>query len=227
MVRNKMNLNETRISMLSFGKHFFCWLTCILLVTACGSDDDDSIENGGTNNSVASQMSYVFLQNGLNAATVSSQDAGEYTYSLSINKAGVVDFEANVSLRPWTEEEMKAYNAANGISYVAFSSERYTISSKDVSLAKGESSKTVDVKFKSTDLFKALKENNTEYVIPLRLESTDMKVQESRQNMILYLSLDAPRVEFVTCNYDATLAGATLMFGSIQSTTLKKTISRL
>ncbi len=194
---------------MSSGEIFFFLLTSLLMVSACGKEDNTPIVDDDDNS--ATQTSYMYLQeNGLKMVSVSVLE-DKYVYSLSVFKGGDnAGFEADANIRIWSEKELAAYNQSRGTSYASLPSGLYTINPESFSFTKEESSHKIDIELSPLKLIKLIEENNLEYVIPLRLESTDMEVSEKRQDLLLYISLDVPRVEFSTYNVNVVLSEATV-----------------
>ncbi|MDD3038365.1 family 43 glycosylhydrolase [Bacteroides sp.] len=175
-----------------------CMLAVILLVTACGKEDNTSQTDDGGNGE--QKASCVYLQKyGLEIIKVSIQKE-EYAYSLSILKGGDnMSFEADAKITAWTEEELVAYNKSKGTSYVSIAPDLYSITPEKISFTKDQKSLTVDVKLVPEKLLKVVEENNkAEYVIPLRLESEDVEVKANRRDLLIYISLDAPILKFAS-----------------------------
>ena len=194
---------------MSSGEIFFFLLTCLLMVSACGKEDNTSIVDGDDDSTT--QTSYMYLQeNGLKMVSVSVLE-DKYVYSLSVFKGGNnADFEANANICTWSEEELAAYNQSRGTSYVSLPSGLYIINPQTFAFTEEESSHKIDIELSPLKLIKLIEENNLEYVIPLRLESTDMEVSEKRQDLLLYISLDVPRIEFSAYNVNVVLSEATV-----------------
>lgn len=171
-------------------------LAVILLVTACGKEDNTSQTDGGGNGEP--KASCVYLQKyGLEIIKVSVQKE-EFVYSLSILKGGDnVAFEADAKVSAWTEEELAAYNKSKGTSYVSIAPDLYSVTPEKISFTKDQKSLTVDVKLVPEKLLKVVEENSkAEYVIPLRLESEDVEVKANRRDLLIYISLEAPMLKF-------------------------------
>lgn len=187
-----------------------CMLAVLLLAAACGKDDDvtQTDGNGG------SKTSYVYLKKyGVEIIKVSIQKE-EYVYSLSILKGGNhTAFEGDVKISTWTEEELAAYNKNKGTSYVAVASDLYSVVPEKLTFTKEQKSLNVDVKLVPEKLLEVVKENNkAEYVIPLRLESEDVEVKEKRQDLFLYISLEAPMVKFASYEKKVLVQGESTEF---------------
>ncbi|THG66358.1 DUF1735 domain-containing protein [Bacteroides faecichinchillae] len=171
-----------------------CMLAVFLLATACGKEDDVS----QTNNNEDSKTSYVYLKKyGVEIIKVSIQKE-EFVYSLSVFKGGNnTAFEGNVKISAWTEEELTAYNKNKGTSYVSIASDLYSVTPERQTFTKEQKSLNFDVKLIPEKLLKVIGENTkAEYVIPLRLESEDVEVKANRQDLLLYISLEAPMLKF-------------------------------
>ena len=189
-----------------------CMLAVFLLVTACGKEDNapqkDGDDNGGT------KASCVYLQkSGLEVIKVSIQKE-EYVYSLPIFKGGDnVAFEADMKISSWTEEELAAYNKNKGTSYVSIAPDLYSVTPEKPTFTKEQKSLTVDIKLVPEKLLKVIEENNkAEYVIPLRLESEDVEVKANRQDLLLYISLEAPMLKFASYEKTVLVKGESTSF---------------
>lgn len=75
----------------------------------------------------------------------------------------------------------------------------YSVIPEKLTFTKEQKSLNVDVKLIPEKLLKVVEENNkVEYVIPLRLESDNVEVKANRQDLLLYISLEAPMLKFAS-----------------------------
>lgn len=107
-------------------------LAGILLLLSCGSDNNAPIDDpGNTTNH------YLQLQpNGLNAIKVSCTE-GNFVFPFQIKAVGNGSNQGGeAQINSWSEDELKAYNNKEKISYVLLPSSLYSLTSTEVSLKK-------------------------------------------------------------------------------------------
>lgn len=165
-------------------------LAGILLLLSCGSDNNAPIDDpGNTTNH------YLQLQpNGLNAIKVSCTE-GNFVFPFQIKAVGNGSNQGGeAQINSWSEDELKAYNNKEKISYVLLPSSLYSLTSTEVSFKEGISTMDVEVKFNPSKVFAEFREKTVEYVIALKLSSDKIQVRDSQSRILLSISFDYPTV---------------------------------
>lgn len=169
---------------------FIYMLAGILLLLSCGSDNNAPIDDpGNTTNH------YLQLQpNGLNAIKVSCTE-GNFVFPFQIKAVGNGSNQGGeAQINSWSEDELKAYNNKEKISYVLLPSSLYSLTSTEVSFKEGISTMDVEVKFNPSKVFAEFREKTVEYVIALKLSSDKIQVRDSQSRILLSISFDYPTV---------------------------------
>mgnify|MGYP002458251057 FL=1 len=169
---------------------FIYMLAGILLLLSCGSDNNAPIDDpGNTTNH------YLQLQpNGLNAIKVSCTE-GNFVFPFQIKAVGNGSNQGGeAQINSWSEDELKAYNNKEKISYVLLPSSLYSLTSTEVSFKEGISTMDVEVKFNPSKVFAEFREKTVEYVIALKLSSGKIQVRDSQSRILLSISFDYPTV---------------------------------
>lgn len=182
---------------------FICMLAGIVLLLSCGSDND----NGDPDGDVGKPTNqYLQLQpNGLNVLKVSSEARSfSYPFQVKVIGSGVIP-NSTARIASWTEDELKAYNNKEKTSYKLLPSSSYSLSSTELTFGSSVSTADVEVKFDPSKVFSEFKETGTEYLVALKLSSTDMKVRDSQSDLILPISFDYPVVDFTNSSIEVSI----------------------
>lgn len=165
-------------------------LAGILLLLSCGSDNNAPIDDPGNTTNY-----YLQLQpNGLNAIKVSCTE-GNFVFPFQIKAVGNGSNQGGeAQINSWSEDELKAYNNKEKISYVLLPSSLYSLTSTEVSFKEGISTMDVEVKFNPSKVFAEFREKTVEYVIALKLSSDKIQVRDSQSRILLSISFDYPTV---------------------------------
>lgn len=99
------------------------------------------------------------------------------------------EIQTEITLVPFTEEEMTAYNTSTGQSYKLLPPEYY-ITPATVTIASGERYKIVDVIFKST--IGSLAGKTNDYLLPFHLISSSGRVNEDKSQIYLKPNVMTP-----------------------------------
>ena len=169
---------------------FIYMLAGILLLLSCGSDNNAPIDDPGNTTNY-----YLQLQpNGLNAIKVSCTE-GNFVFPFQIKAVGNGSNQGGeAQINSWSEDELKAYNNKEKISYVLLPSSLYSLTSTEVSFKEGISTMDVEVKFNPSKVFAEFREKTVEYVIALKLSSDKIQVRDSQSRILLSISFDYPTV---------------------------------
>ena len=169
---------------------FIYMLAGILLLLSCGSDNNAPIDDPGNTTNY-----YLQLQpNGLNAIKVSCTEEN-FVFPFQIKAVGNGSNQGGeAQINSWSEDELKAYNNKEKISYVLLPSSLYSLTSTEVSFKEGISTMDVEVKFNPSKVFAEFREKTVEYVIALKLSSDKIQVRDSQSRILLSISFDYPTV---------------------------------
>lgn len=180
-----------------FRYKFLYLLGGIVFFLSCGNEDQNGISGKDNEGNEELNENYLFLQQqGLNSISVQS-DEDTYTFLLTVKRSGNTQKKVNAQLIPWEEEEIEAYNRKEGFSYAILPKNLYT-APREICLEAGKIETTLSISFNPVEVFAELKKTQAEYIIPLKLKSSDIAVKETQCNLLLSIYLDAPVVRFGT-----------------------------
>lgn len=130
-----------------------------------------------------------------------SVEEDKYDYQLSVIKGGLrKDLEANVTLKILTQEEVDTeYNDKLGTNYQVLSADMYAIADADLNIPGEQTGKTTTVSFKPGKIYSAIKGsvNNANFVLPVRLVSTQDSVNADKNEVLLRCNVSPVVVSFV------------------------------
>lgn len=189
------NLILGRIVAKSTGR-LLCVLMGMLLLLSCGSENAKEGTDGNTGNTT---NQYLQLQpNGLNTVKISSRDE-TFVFPFQVKLMGSgANPGGKARIGVWSEDELDAYNNKEKTSYTLLPSSLYSLTSTDLTFKQGESEVGVEMKFNPSKVFAEYRKNSAEYVIALKLTSTDIQVRDRQSDIILAISFDYPTVKFTT-----------------------------
>lgn len=147
-------------------------LMCVMgLVTSCMNDayDYDTL--------FPEEYDVVFcIKNSTNVTMELSRSEESAAYTVVVLKGGAYpDMEGDVSIEPWTEEEVAEYAAAYGRDLRLLPADAYSLSESDLHFNPGEKGKDVVVTFDTSIAANYIDANTSgfTYVLPLRLVSSN------------------------------------------------------
>lgn len=146
--------------------------------------------------------------------------AFEGKYDFSVIKSGKGFTGAKVTVEP-SNAYLMEYNEENRTSYVPLPKDCYTLSTNEISFGEKEVSEKVTVSWDIDKVHAVLAEEPLcEYVIPIRITSKDLEVNDSRK--LLILSVSKPVIDFKKPEYE-TLAVLAEVRESTESIPMKMT----
>lgn len=166
------------------------WITMLLcgglvLTTSCTTDEGEpQFEND--------EFSSVLYLRDYGLTEVDFYNVGlDVTFETSVGKGGTdPSVIRTASLDVFTQEEMDAYNTENGTHYVIMPSDCYSFTQQYAFDKHTEGiPTTITLKSQVGEL-----DEDTPYVLPLRLTSTDGEVNDDRQTLILMPEVTTPVV---------------------------------
>ena len=170
-------------------RNIFASALVLLSTVACVDDRNNSMVDDSLGFSVAVNENLIELH------------SFEGKYDFSIIKSGKGFDEAVVTLST-SNSMLEKFNAARGTAYVPFPSDLYSLSASEFQFDVEEVFEPVTVSWDVDKVNDLIAENpDLDYVIPLRLTSTDLEVNAGRD--LLVVSISKAKVGFVKPSYNA------------------------
>lgn len=163
-------------------------LACVMgLLTSCMNDayDYDTL--------FPEEYNVVFcIRNGTNVTQTLSRSEASATYTLVVLKGGAYpEMEGDVTVEPWTEEEVNKYAETYGRDLKLLPADAYSLSDTDLHFSAGEKGKDVVVTF-NTPIVAGHIDNDASgatYMLPLRLVSSDT-VDEGQGEILIEIEMN-------------------------------------
>lgn len=179
------------LSMISILQWNLAVLLNTLLLISCSTSDNNEESDGKQGDKT--NISVYLQQNGFQNLNLSTgQDL--VSCNVFVCKSALSDREVSIRLRTWSNNELEAYNLNNGTNFQLLPENLYQLE-ETLTLIAGEKQKNVEIQFHSSDIFSAWKVEQPNYVLPLRLESTSVAVQEDKKDLLLTLDIQAPIIK--------------------------------
>lgn len=168
-------------------------LSMFVLSTSCSSDDGG--DSGGPK---LPSNQYVYLPTrGVQKVTVSTSTS-TYTYPISIQRNGDKTSKVTARLSVFTDAEMETYNTKNRKDYTLLPQSCYSITQEDIAIEAESSESIIDLTLDPSKILPLFKTTKAKYVVALKLGSD--KVTARKDNLILEISLNYPKVKFAERN---------------------------
>lgn len=191
-----MNDKLFKKRMLLMGVSHLMYLSLgVLLFVSCSDKNDEPDYDGNTLNQYS-----MLKQSGLKEITVSGKEE-IFTFDLTVQRVGNnIDSESAVKLEQWTEEDLEMYNEKKETDYTLLPASLYRVTPQNLILNSGDKDTNVQIEFNPSEVYNALKDENVQYVIALKLASDDIKIKNRQRDVILALTIDCPKVSFADGN---------------------------
>lgn len=139
-------------------------------------------------------------------------------YRFTVMKGGSeVGNTATASIEVMTEEEFKTYATANHVAESYLPADKYKIHETQLDLAPDEAYKVGEVTLKTTDIKKLMDETKKNYVLPIRMQSSDCTVKNNL--LLIQPDVETPTVAFELTGGNKFATGASFSSGDAQTQT--------
>ena len=174
------------------------WALLALMAASCGSDDSKmtDLPGEGGEDGPATVQTLQLSPAGHTSVSVEGTD-NTYSYALAVERQGT-DASARLSatLTPWTEEEMKSYNAGRGTSYAQLPAALYTLTPAAPVLEEGAGQTEVSLSLDPSAVLEEMRRTRSDYAVGLTLTSEDARIANGKGDVVVALSVNCPRLAF-------------------------------
>lgn len=184
----------------------YYFLTAFLSMTTvcCGNEETlPTDDNSGNNESNPQAATLELTRTGTQGILIKDLSSNHtQTLQVKYNTLQVPDKDIPFTLSAWTEAELEAYNQEKGNNYFLLPNDIYTIEGTST-IKQGQTTSDVSITIKTGELLDFLETEggNKQYVLPLRLKSETVEVQQIRSEVIFTVSVYLPTLSFLSDDY--------------------------
>lgn len=169
------------------------------MIAACTASDNEAATN---------ESNLYLSPSGYQKVAIANTDKRQDTNIKVCKTNGTATSEIYFSLDVWEDNELEDYNKKNGTTYTLLPSDTYEIADTKV-IAAGKKDASIPISFYSEKMLDHAGASAGIYVLPLRLNSDDNEVDDSKKDVLLNVSLSIPTLGFRDSEMWQELSGET------------------